>query len=249
MSNKDWMAPEPTGGGFCNYEAGMGGEENVVGLSNEEVCCVIACHEAGHAAISYSLGLGCSAIVFDAKSNFQAYTRTSKAGALRILRARSGGRFTSDLLGLGVVAAAGTAAHRRLFTEIGHPNRNIGSADDREFIEWAANSMWQDPRSRFAPDAYRRLVWRLAQQAIADQRIWLAVLGITQALSREWLAEPGEPLVTGKMVHGAKLRAIMRREKVAPGMFGKRVREMSKESRLRRIVAFAMRPQVPPWQV
>ena len=71
---------EPTGGGFCNYEAGMGGEENVVGLSNEEVCCVIACHEAGHAAISYSLGLGCSAIVFDAKSNFQAYTRTSKAG-------------------------------------------------------------------------------------------------------------------------------------------------------------------------
>jgi len=219
---------------FCDYETGMGSDEfDVAGMNYLSLCRIFACHEAGHAVVSYALGLGCTGIVIETEPDLRAYAKSNKAASRRLSRRRSRGRFTADLLALGVVAAAGTAAHRRLFAEIGYSKGNIGSADDREIIDAAAQFMGRDPRSRFAPNAYRRLVWRLAQLAMEDPRIWGAVLNV-MALTNDWLAKPQGTRSATKTMHGATLRAIARRAGVARGMFGDSVHEMSRESWFRR---------------
>ena len=214
----------------------MGGEFNPykLKLNLNSVCQVLACHEAGHGVVSYALGRGCSEIVIETELDPCAYIRTHMTAWNRIHHCHSLDRFTSDLLAIGIIAAAGTAATRRLFVEIGRSPSDIGSPDDRAVIDAAANSIVREPRSRFAANAYRRLVWRLAQRAAADERIWNAVLNVTGELTNDWLPEPLETRATTRKIYGAKIRAIAKRAGVAPGMFGERVHEMSAEFESRR---------------
>src|SRR5271166_5297605 len=86
------------------------------------------------------------------------------------------------------MTAAGPAAQRSFCEARGYPPSNFTNEDDREVLDLLAESIATPARSRFARSAYWRLVWRRAQIALTEPRIWRASLRIGLRVERWSLA-------------------------------------------------------------
>src|SRR5271166_6790059 len=239
MSESDSMAISPPVQCFCNYETGMCGESKA-GLDASRFREMVACHEAGHAVISYALGFGCSEICLTTETKYEggrwqtrdhAHYNPNQKAVHKIDRRRSRRRFNTRLFALGVMTAAGPAAQRSFCEARGYPPSNFTNEDDREVLDLLAESIATPARSRFARSAYRRLVWRRAQIALTEPRIWRAVCELGRALNDgHWPADVRETgSKTGTMC-GATARSIIRKAGIFSGMLGEKVREISREA-------------------
>ena len=255
MSESDSMAISPPVQCFCNYETGMCGESKA-GLDASRFREMVAYHEAGHAVISYALGFGCSEICLTTETKYEggrwqtrdhAHYNPNQKAVHKIDRRRSRRRFNTRLFALGVMTAAGPAAQRSFCEARGYPPSNFTNEDDREVLALLAESIATPARSRFARSAYRRLVWRRAQIALTEPRIWRAVCELGRALNDgHWPADVRETgSKTGTMC-GATARSIIRKAGIFPGMLGEKVREISRESLSRRLQNGIMRAERAP---
>lgn len=253
---------------FCDYETGMGGDLDA-GLNEDARRDLTAHHEAGHAVVSYAVGFGCAEIMLTTEIRFldgrlqcrhEGGHKPNQKAVWRIDRRRSRRRFNSDLLALGIATAAGPAAQRSFCIARGYMPSNYTNVEDRKQIDQFAESIATPARSRFVKSAYRRLVWRRAQLAVAEPRISLAITEVAGALNDLWpdVPSPGEITVT---MHGAKVRQVARRSGVAIGMLNESVREISNDAWMSRLIrglgletvistadraAFRLSPDHPP---
>jgi hypothetical protein len=235
---------------FCDYKAGMCGDSDarLDPLPRREM---IAYHEAGHAVISYALGFGCSEICLTTETKYEggkwqtrdhAHHKPNQKAVHKIDRRRSRRRFNTRLLALGVMTAAGPAAQRSFCQARGYPPSNFTYEDDREVLDLLAESIATAARSRFARSAYRRLVWRRAQMALTEPRIWRAICELGRALNDgHWPADVRETGTKTGTMCGATARSIIRKAGIFPGMLGEKVREISRESLSRRLQNGIMR--------
>ena len=235
---------------FCDYETGMGGDSDAMldeGARRETT----AYHEAGHAVVSYALGFGCAEIrlttetrVHDGRSQYrhEGGHKPNQKAVWRIDRRHSRRRFNTDLLAIGILTAAGPAADRSFCIARGYMPSNYTNAEDRKQIDHFAEMIATSARSRFVKSAYRRLVWRRAQLAVAEPRISLAITDVARALNDLWpdVHSPGEVTVT---MHGVRIRQIARRSGVAIGMLNEHVREISDDALLSRLFRKSLAPE------
>lgn len=208
---------------YCSYEEGMfsnqkSGPPSPLDLSFEvESACF---HEAGHAAVSYMLGHGCSSlsVSFHPQEDERGSAQVAiggrylgaKAALSRVGAALKKGVFAPELTAHSIVTAAGPASERLFRMNAGLPLQLVyGSLGDHEAIDKVAKRLDQSGRSRFA---YRRLVWHSAQVLVGRPDVWSAISSLAERL-REISDEHDdeEPSVVEYTLPGATARSILRR--------------------------------------
>jgi hypothetical protein len=149
-------------------------------------------HEAGHAVMSYALGLGAQAII----------VRADKSG--EFFPPELPERLWAEApvaLAWAVKVAAGPVAQLKFCALTGYLFRD-GMAHDLERISLAAINIDRDPRIVLT------LAWRLARRALDGAAIWRAVEAVADALAVE-------PVLTGR-----EFRPLIERAGVSPGHLG-----------------------------
>jgi hypothetical protein len=213
---------------FCNYSTGMLADQPldetqgawVMHLSEMDAA---AYHEAGHAVVYYALGLGVekigmrTRIICDHENNkstvYGGKCYATKTWNERLNRALRAGRYSWEIVAMGIGLAAGTAAERKCSLFNQHALRSLHAAeDDRWLIDYAASRLIQDGRN---PDAFRHLIWRQAQVILEDPVIWQAVDEL--AMNLEW---PHDEEVGDheEILDGPTARRWIREVGVRPGM-------------------------------
>jgi hypothetical protein len=181
-----------------------------------------AYHEAGHAVLKYALGVGLTRI----------FLRTTIAedenGDLGIvyhgmvtspkLDVETQRRLHPDVLAAGVSTAAGPAAERMWCMLRGHPVRTrYGSEGDHALIDRLAAPL-EKIFGRSRP-AFRRLVWRRAQLALAAPVIWNGVEQLAEYLSDTCWPDNDEQVgMYEDSLSGREARAFLKKLGIKPHM-------------------------------
>lgn len=123
----------------------------------------------------------------------------------------SNGEF-GGALALGVTAAAGAAAERKLCIEKEYPvDTRVTAKWDREKIDSIANRLTLAGEGKIA---FQELVWGRAQGIVENRIVWLAISSVAFALSRSpWEEYDGG---VARVILGAVAMEIMERAGVSP---------------------------------
>jgi|GEM_PF-3561534 hypothetical protein len=197
-------------------------------LTNSTSIKVVVCHEAGHAVLSYALGLGCSNIecvveteLLDGKE-VCFISGSFGWNIIKVIKARNNINkygYGKSALTLGMIQAAGAAAERKYCINSGLTLRsNEYVWDDNNAIDSIDKILTL--KGRKTAYAYHRHVWKLTQKAMDQCNIWQAILEIVERFDYYSIEKSEKESLSVEVVSGAALRAIMHKAGVFPGILG-----------------------------
>jgi hypothetical protein len=205
---------------FRSYTSAMRGSTKIQILEDDELGLkfeptLTGIHEAGHAVVSFILRQGCASISL---SSHTTKLPCGKFGAsfdglfhctkLRPPRADC----LRYVIAQGIVTAAGPAAELAMRLHCDRPaikNRR-NSGDDASITKYS--------KCFVRPQAYLGLIWKSAQNAIADREIMTAILKVAERLNSYWPPCPNSEGKNTNTMAGGTARAIIRRCGIRQGM-------------------------------
>ena len=182
----------------------------------------LAVHEAGHAVVSYALGHGCSRISLSTHTfEHHGFVAFSWDGVFFPRKPKSlKPNAVAWAVANGIATAAGPAAELAIRLHCDRPvnpiQGNRRNSRDDALITEISGAFATAPRG---DSVYREVVWRKAQEAIANRKIITAIMVVAAELNENYWHAPSECLGTRtNTMPGATARAIMRKEGIIPGM-------------------------------
>jgi hypothetical protein len=183
----------------CSYEVGMFANEArperdpldpayelLCGLDIEAEQLAAAIHEAGHAVVGITRGLGLESVSItahcleDGRIAFGGMSVISPKEYHRLVAGIERGDLAACLKS-GVMTCAGPAAERRYRVDQGLPQRALFTAGrDHHAIDDCIAKRLGERR-----DAFLRLCWAQAQRAVLVDSVWQAILDLGGALQEE----------------------------------------------------------------